>query len=608
MLQIPGGSYDDVEKNVSLLRVAELDSKLEELRFCLKEIYPEHSEEEITSVWSQLLQILDPYYVNKSINEVEIESIWDSSSVVLITYPDTIYRKDESTLKTLAEFIKNRLSGLSSVIHVLPFLPSTSDGGFAVSNHQKIEDRFGNWNDLKNLSSNQKIMADLVLNHVSSSHPWVHQFMKSEEPGLSYIVAPSRTDIWDQVIRPRNSSLFTNVKTNIGFKNAWTTFGPDQIDVDWRNPFIFLEFLKLLVRYINNGAEWIRLDAIAFIWKEPYTTCLHLDTVHLIVKLLNKCLKIIKSSAVLITETNVPENENLSYLIDGNEANLAYNFTLPPLLLEAIYTGETDLLNNWLSSWNELPSSTSLLNFTSSHDGIGLRALEGIMDNKRIHNLLVESEKRGGLVSHRRLPNGQDQPYELNISWWSAMSNIESDITLFQFERFLLSQVFTLSIKGVPAFYLPSILASPNDIDTFRKTGQRRDLNREKFEANNLLEQLKNFDSPASKNISYLSHVIKVRSRLKAFHPEAYMKCIATNIDHCIIIQRGLDEDRVYVICNMSDKYLYVPRLNQSDFLELDFTKNLIDNITGSHLNNNIIKLNPFQVMWISFTDYSNVK
>ena len=580
-----------------------MDSHLKELRVSLRGIYPHHSEEEINSVWFQLLQILDPYHVKHDTNEEKIESIWDSSCVVLITYPDAIYRKNESTLKTLAEFVKNRLSGLSSVIHVLPFLPSTSDGGFAVSNHEKIDATFGNWNDLKNLSSHQKIMADLVLNHVSSSHPWVHQFMNSDQPGSSYIVAPSKTDIWEEVIRPRNSSLFTNIKTNQGFKKVWTTFGPDQVDVDWKNPNIFLEFLKLLVRYLNNGADWIRLDAIAFIWKEPYTTCLHRSQVHLIVKLLSKCLKIIKPSAVLITETNVPEEENLSYLLDGNEANLAYNFTLPPLLLEAIYTGETDLLDYWLSNWNEFPICTSLLNFTSSHDGIGLRALEGIMENNRIHNLLVESEKRGGLVSHRRMSNGQDQPYELNISWWSAMANSGSDNTLFQFERFLLSQVFTLSLKGVPALYLPTILASPNDIDTFKKTGQRRDLNREKFEAEKLLLLLKNFDSPASKNISYLSHIIKVRSRLKAFHPEASMKCLSNNIPNCIILERGVGEDKVYVICNMSDKYLDIPFLDAVDLFELRTNKRLLDNITGSYFKSDKFRLSPYQVVWISLTD-----
>ena len=215
------------------------------------------------------------------------------------------------------------------------------------------------------------------------------------------------------------------------------------------------------------------------------------------------------------------------------------------------------------------------------------------MDDQRIHNLLVESEKRGGLVSHRRLSNGEDQPYELNISWWSAMSSEGSDNTLFQFDRFLLSQLFTLSIKGVPAFYLPSVLASPNDLDSFKKTGQRRDLNREKFEANKLLEVLKNFNSPASKNISYLTHIVKVRSRLKAFHPEASMKCISTNIANCVILKRGLNEDSVYVICNMSNKLLSISPLNQINSLDLTSDKRLLDNISGSYFNTDTFDLNP---------------
>ena len=183
------------------------------------------------------------------------------------------------------------------------------------------------------------------------------------------------------------------------------------------------------------------------------------------------------------------------------------------------------------------------------------------------------------------------------------MTSNGPDITSFQFERFLLSQVFTLSLKGVPAFYLPSLLASPNDIDTFRKTGQRRDLNREKFEASKLSDLLKDFDSPASKNISYLSQVIKVRSRLPAFHPEAFMKCISTNISNCIMIQRGLGEDIVYVICNMSDKYLNIPLLNELHLLKSTSEKNLIDYITGSHLNIHSFTLNPYQVVWVSLAD-----
>ncbi len=590
-------------KIVSLFSVSELNCELESLRQLLRGIYPKHSEEEITLMWSQLLQILDPYLVNANTNDADFDSSWDSSSVVLITYPDTIYRKGESTLKTLKEFLDKKLGDLSSIVHILPFLPSTSDGGFAVSDHEKIDEIFGTWDDLKGLSVKHIIMADLVLNHVSSSHLWVQQFINCIQPGSSYIVSSNQSNIWKNVIRPRSSSLFTSIKTKDGIKDVWTTFGPDQIDVNWRNPNILLEYLRLLVRYVECGAFWIRLDAIAFIWKEANTTCLHMDEVHKIVRVLNRCLKLIKSSGVLITETNVPEKENLSYLVEGDEANIAYNFTLPPLLLESIYTSQADLLNDWLSNWTELPENTSLLNFTSSHDGIGLRALEGIMDNTRIHNLLVESEKRGGLISHRKMTNGKDQPYELNISWWSAMSNIKDCSPSLQFDRFYLSQIFILSLKGIPAFYLPAILASSNDIETFSRTGQRRDLNREKFEANRLAEILKNFESSASKNISYLNHAIKVRSKLMAFHPESPMKCLSTKIKDHIIIQRGLDLEKVYAMYNMTDKDLKIPLFDELDIDSMNRNCQFLDNLTGTIYKSINFILKPYQVVWLTLID-----
>ncbi len=583
--------------------MSELIRELEMIRQLLREIYPKHSEEEINFVWSQLLQILEKYRDIESRNEAVIDSIWDSSSVVLITYPDSIYRKGEPTLKTLNEFVDKNLGNLSSIIHILPFLPSTSDGGFAVSNYENIDEIFGTWDDLKDLSANHKIMADLVLNHVSSSHPWVQQFIKCSEPGSSYIVTSEKSNVWDNVIRPRSSSLFTRIKTKEGFKDVWTTFGPDQIDVDWKNPNLLLEYLRLLVRYIECGAFWIRLDAIAFIWKEANTTCLHMEQVHKIVKVLNKFLKLINSYGVLITETNVPEKENLSYIVKGDEANIAYNFTLPPLLLESILTSQADLINDWLSNWTELPKHTSLLNFTSSHDGIGLRALEGIMDQTRIHNLLVESEKRGGLISHRRMTDGEDQPYELNISWWSAMSNAKGNSVNLQFERFYLSQIFVLSLKGVPAFYLPAILASSNDLDTFRKTGQRRDLNREKFEANRLTELLTNSNCPASKNISYLSHAISVRSKLKAFHPESPMKCLSSKVENHIIIQRGLNNEKVYAIYNMTEKDLKIPILDELDLELTNINCQLLDNLTGTIYKALNFILKPYQVVWLSLID-----
>ena len=569
------------------------------LKRWLGKIYTDHSPKEIADVVSQMLQLLKANRDIKDLTLNRFSASWDSSSTVLITYPDAVLRKGESSLKTLSELIDNELGNIAKIIHILPFLKSTSDGGFSVSSHKELDPKFGDWDDLRSFSENHIIMADLVLNHVSASHPWVQDFIQSKLPGSEYIYSPNNIDCWNKVIRPRNSSLFINLSTKNGNKNAWTTFGPDQIDLNWNNPSILIEFLKLIILYLRNGVRWIRLDAVAFIWKEKDTTCLHREEVHKIVRFLRFQLEHLVKNAVLITETNVPEKENLSYLTSGDEAHLAYNFPLPPLLLESLLSNKSDLLNTWLSSWPEFPVMTSYLNFTASHDGIGLRALEGLMNQERFHKLLVNCEKRGGLISHRKMQNGEDSPYELNISWWSAMSDSGVDPSYLQLQRFLLSQMFVISLRGVPAFYLPAILASENDLSTFGKTGQRRDLNREKFNADSLESKLSNKNSLASQIISFLNNAIEVRSKEESFHPESSMKCLSTDRSDFVIISRGESIQKVWAIHNMTNTRLNLS-LRDTILLEEDLCSyNCKDCLTNQLFTESKLEFEPYNVKWI---------
>ncbi|WP_269623166.1 alpha-amylase family glycosyl hydrolase [Prochlorococcus marinus] len=572
-------------------------AQLETLRGLLKTIYKDHSPEDFNYMWSQLLQILEE---NKDIDfnhNQKQASVWDSSTAVLITYADGVYSNSKSTLSPLKRLIDNHLGKLASIIHILPFLCSTSDGGFAVSSYEKVEPRFGDWDDINNLSENNLIMADLVLNHVSASHPWVHQFKMSSNPGIKYILSPSIKDDWGNVIRARNTSLFTSIITNQGRKDVWTTFGPDQVDVNWNEPLLILEFLTLIIKYLRNGIRWIRLDAIGFIWKEPSTTCLNMKQAHDLVKVLRILLKELCESGVLITETNVPEKENVSYLISGDEAQLAYNFPLPPLLLEALITNKADLVNKWLDSWPTLPDKTGFLNFTASHDGIGLRALEGLMEPYRLHNLLIACEKRGGLISHRRMSNGEDKPYELNISWWSAMADTGINRNLFQSKRFLLSQLFVMALKGVPAFYLQAIMASENDIFAFDKSGERRDLNRERFDFKSLEHALKDINSNASKNLLALNQAMTVRSRLKAFHPDEPMILYSKKRSDVVLFSRGIEDYRVWVLHNMTNKKL---SFSFADVLLTKFPSAWCDCLNNKVYFDNRIELNPYAVHWLT--------
>ncbi len=576
-------------------RVVSEESRLRQL---LIEIYKDHSEEEVNIVSSQLLQILEEFSQKSGYEENQNKELWDQTSSILITYADGVYKNDESSIKTLQQVIDNYFDKLSSIVHILPFLRSTSDGGFAVSSHNSIEKRFGDWEDLKSFSTNHEIMADLVLNHISSSHKWVKQFIKNEEPGTSFVLSPSQALDWQKVIRPRSSSLFVDIATSQGLKPVWTTFGPDQIDLNWLNPYLNIEFLNLIKRYVSSGINWLRLDAVGFIWKEPGTTCLHLNEVHKIVKVLRIQLKSLSNKGVLITETNVPQRENLSYLESGDEADIAYNFPLPPLILEALISNKADLLNSWLSNWPDLNNKTTFLNFTASHDGVGLRAVEGIMNEDRLKNLLINCERRGGLVTHRKLSNGGEKPYELNISWWSAMADGGRNPRIYQMEKFLLSQLLVMSLKGIPAFYFQALLASENDMKTFLNSGQRRDLNRERFEYEKLELILKDSNSYASKILFSLNKAMIIRGSLNSFHPNQEFKCLTKDRSDVVTIKRGNGNNTIWAIHNItSSKLTY--KISDSFLLNKQEDIILIDLLTNQYFYDFTLDLQPYEVVWL---------
>ena len=526
----------------------------ETLRTLLGDLYLIDSSGDGQELSSQLLQILSESSGDG--DTAEPTERWDGRDVVLITYADTIGDEGVPGLQALKSFVNRHLQPFAAVIHVLPFLESTSDGGFAVASHTKLEQRFGDWSDLAALAQGRRLMADLVLNHVSASHPWVQQFMRDEQPGRSCVLEAAPDPCWADVVRPRSSNLFTQLRGAKGSRQVWTTFGPDQVDLNWRSVEVLLGFARLMQRMARHGVRWIRLDAVGFVWKEPHTSCIHLPQAHQLVRVLRLLLDQVGPDGVVVTETNVPEQENLSYLRSGDEAHLAYNFPLPPLLLEASVSGRADLLNAWLGRWPDLPPQTGLLNFTACHDGVGLRPLEGLMPQKRLLQLLIGCEQRGGLVSHRMLSSGEEVPYEINISWWSAMADGGIDPTYLQKERFLLTQLLILALPGVPAFYLPALLAAPNDLTRFRRTGHRRDLNRPQFTAQALERRLADPDSDVSALLPVLRRALAERVVHPALHPDAPMTVLSTDRSDCVILRRSRGGETLVAVHNVTSARL----------------------------------------------------
>ena len=565
------------------------------LRNLLSSLYSSHPSWDLEALSSQLLQILSSASGNGDIPTKG--NPWTVDDVVLITYADTVVEADQPALVSLRTFINSQLSDFAGVIHVLPFLEASSDGGFAVASHDCLESRHGDWNDLADLAEGRKLMADLVLNHVSASHPWVRQFLRDQEPGRSCVLEASPDPCWDNVVRPRSSALFTKLQGPISMRQVWTTFGPDQVDVDWRHPEVLLGFTRLLARMVAHGVGWIRLDAVGFVWKEPNTSCIHQPQAHQLVEILRQLLTIACPDGVVVTETNVPEQENLSYLRTGREAHLAYNFPLPPLLLEAAVSGSADLLNRWLSRWPSLPESTSLLNFTACHDGVGLRPLEGLMPPSRLRELLIACEQRGGLVSHRRLADGTEVPYEINISWWSAMADGGVDPSYRQRERFLLTQLMVLALPGVPAFYLPALLATANDLGRFRRSGHRRDLNRPQFKQRTLERRLQDPDSDAAAVLTALKQALAVRATLPALHPDGQLQVLTPDRVDRVVLRRSHAGHDLLAVHNVTSTRL---SLDPSGLLDQEDASLWVDCLSGRTLEPcKRHLLNPYEVLWL---------
>ena len=523
---------------------------------------------------------------------------WDQSTAILITYADTITAPDTPTLAVLNQFLSQDYGTVPlPVLHVLPFLRSSSDRGFAVCDHGQLEPRFGDWRHLRELAHGRQLMADLVVNHVSSSHPWVQQFRRGEEPGSFMVMAPPDLQGWDNVVRPRSSVLFTLMDTHQGLRPVWTTFGPDQVDLDWSRLEVLESFAQLMRTYVEHGVTWVRLDAIGFLWKDPHTTCLHRPKTRILVQALRLLLEQYTCNGVLLTETNVPEEENLSYVRSGDQAHVAYNFPLPPLLLEALLSNNCDLINRWLARWPQLPQGSTMLNFTASHDGIGLRPAEGLISPERLHNLLMRCEDRGGLVSHRTEADGSLSPYELNIAWWSAMAGPATTPQRLQLERFLASQLLVMALPGVPAFYLPTLLAASNDHPTYRKTGCRRDLNRPQFDLRTLGQDLEDTASPVAIIRILMAHALDSRARLPAFHPEAPMTVLSPERSDVVILQRGHRDDpgTVWVVQSFREEAV---ELNLS-LLGHQHNGCWRDQLSQRTIAGQRLVLSPYEVLWL---------
>ncbi|WP_338560197.1 alpha-amylase family glycosyl hydrolase [Erwinia sp. E_sp_B01_3] len=491
----------------------------------------------------------------KAINH-QRKAHWDEKDVVLIVYADQFSKADTPGLSTLSKFYQQHLQSSFNLVHLLPFFPYSSDDGFSVIDYHQVSKACGEWSDIAELHQHTRLMFDFVCNHMSAHSAWFAHYL-ARDPGWDdfFISMPPSTDL-SAVTRPRTSPLLTPFEMANGeTRFIWTTFSADQIDLNFANPNVLLSMVGVLLDYLAKGADYIRLDAVGYMWKTPGTSCIHLEKTHLLVKLFRAIANEIAPGTVIITETNVPHKDNISYLGNGqDEAQMVYQFSLPPLVLHAIHYGSARALKQWASSLDAGSGTTTWFNFLASHDGIGMNPLRGILPETEIVSLVRDLAMEGALVSYKNNPDGTTSPYEINVTYMDALSKKQDDDDT-RLQRFMLAHALLLAFPGVPALYIQSILGSRNDMQGVKTAGHNRAINRQKYILSEIEAELGDHHSLRYRVYHSLSALIQLRTRQPAFHPDNPMQVLESD-NAVFAIYRWSEKDHQTLLClyNLSSR------------------------------------------------------
>jgi len=570
---------------------------MQRIRDCVSRIYPS---DDVTGIMDRIEHLFRAH------RDVLLPAAaWQISEndAILITYPDQVTDDDHTPLDCLSELAWEFLEGLVSGLHILPFYPSSSDDGFAVIDYRAVDPSFGDWADIRRLGNNFRLMFDAVVNHTSVGSSWFKGFLRDEGPYRRYFVCVEGDPDLSTVVRPRTLPLLTTFATSRGDRQVWTTFSADQVDLDYSSPDVLLEILDLLLFYVEHGASFIRLDAIAYIWKEIGTSCVHRPEVHAIVSLIRAMLDGLAPHVRLITETNVGHSENLKYLGDGtNEAHWAYNFALPPLVLHAFHSGQAITLSEWASSIALPSDGVAFFNVLATHDGIGLNGARGILSDDQIEQLIARIEPAGGQVSWKSNSDGTSSPYEINANYYDALAgSASSSVAELEGTRFLTAHAIMLAFRGVPGIYFHSMFGSRGWQEGVVRTGKARSINREKLNYTQMRAELATPTSLRSRTYVGMKRLLDARRLSSAFAPHAEQQVVRAGSGIFAFTRTHPESgERVLCIHNVTAQ----AQIFAGAHLELDgrtqtYARDLIGSRRIDLGSMGGLTLEPYQSMWL---------
>lgn len=563
----------------------------------LEHIYRGTEVDEIGSLASALIQLMGLENIepikNRYINH------WDEKNSVLICYGDSVLQPKQKPLATLKSFLDTYSKDMIEGVHILPFYPFTTDDGFSVLDYSSINPSLGDWEDIVAIAEDYSLMADLVINHCSARSLWFDNFKKNRDPGRNFFFTASPEDDLSAVVRPRTNALLREVETAKGTQHVWCTFSHDQVDLNFKNPQVLKEFVGIIRQYLDHGIRIFRLDAVAFLWKEIGTNCLNLEQTHEVVRLLRSLIEQARPDAIIITETNIPNRQNLAYFGNANEAHCIYNFSLPPLLVNTLITGSCDHLKQWMMSMPPARNGTAYFNFIASHDGIGLRPAEGLLNEQEIDSLVSTMQDFGGLISWRTAENGNRKAYEINISLFDALQGTKDGADENGLQRFICAHAIMLALEGIPGIYIHSLIGTRNDYQRADNSGHNRAINRHQWDYKALQAELDDSSSIHYQVYNRLKDLFNFRCNQSAFHPNATQFTLHLGSQLFGFWRQSMDRSQsIFCVSNISNQ---VQTLGMSDLNLID-TEDWFDLISGNKYGetSQVIQLKPYQTVWIT--------
>ncbi len=526
-----------------------------------------YGSDEAGPIYTELERLLRVYYAHKPPALVEGDAAFapaerfSERDVVLITYGDLLTAPGRPPLQVLAGFLRRFMHSAINTVHILPFFPYSSDRGFSIIDYGEVDPRLGSWDDIATLAQQFRLMFDGVFNHASSRSRWFQNFLNGRPGYEDFFIAFTTRDAIDPdylrlILRPRTSDLLTPFRTINGMRYVWTTFSPDQVDLNFRNPQVLLRVVEILLSYVQRGADLVRLDAVTYIWRELGTSCAHLRETHALVQLFRAILDVAAPRVALITETNVPHADNISYFGDGSdEAQLVYNFALPPLVLHTFHTGSCEALARWAATLTPISETANYFNFLSSHDGVGLLGARGILSADEVAALVDRTIAHGGFVSYRSNGDGTQSPYELNITWYSALNREGSgEPQALQVARFLAARAIALALRGVPGIYLPTLFGARNDTEAVIGGAEKRSINRRTYDEASLMRLLDDQDCWVSQVARGMRRLVRRRIAQPAFHPNATQRVLEAGPSVFALRREREGQQSLIALTNISDQ------------------------------------------------------